>query len=166
MPIEPPRFLAVWLPDWPVQRARREQKALSRQPIAFTARNGRAERIVSCSVEARRLGVQNGMRTPDAESLAGPGRLTLLEHEAELDARTLTRLGVACERFSPVVGIEDRSNPEALLLDIRGLATLWGDTRNQGERNLAETINRWLKDQPFLRRNCSSRLIKPRAGGS
>jgi protein ImuB len=134
------RTLCLWLPDWPVQRSRRERPELVGKPLALCVGDARTERVAACSVEARRLGVAVGMKTPDAQGLAGPGRLVLLPHHAGADRRALERLAAECERFSPVVSLEDAEEPAALLLDLTGLAPLWGKS---GEKGLAEAVAQW-----------------------
>ncbi|QDV77063.1 DNA polymerase Y family protein [Botrimarina mediterranea] len=134
------RTLCLWLPDWPVQRSRRERPELVGKPLALCVGDARTERVAACSVEARRLGIAVGMKTPDAQGLAGPGRLLLLPHRAGADRRALERLAVECERFSPVVSLEDAEEPEGLLFDVTGLAPLWGD---DGEKRLAEAVAQW-----------------------
>lgn len=135
-----PRTLCLWLPDWPVQRSRRERPELVGKPLALCVGDARTERVAACSVEARRLGVAVGMKTPDAQGLAGPGRLLLLPHRPAADKRALLRLAAECERFSPVVSLEDAEEPAALLLDVTGLAPLWSD---DGEKRLAAAVVQW-----------------------
>ena len=134
------RTLCLWLPDGPVQRSRRERPALVGKPLALCVGDARTERVAACSIEARRLGIAVGMKTPDAQGLAGPGRLLLLPHRAGADRRALERLAGEYERFSPVVSLEDADEPDALLLDVTGLAPLWGD---DGEKRLAEAVTQW-----------------------
>lgn len=84
------------------------------------------------------------MRTPEAESLVGPGRLTRLSYDGRGDRRALIKLAVECERFSPAIAIEEVDTPETLLLDVTGLAPLWGPTRQEGEQRLADAVANWL----------------------
>lgn len=64
-------------------------------------------------------------------------------------SRRMPRLDAAhCERFSPTVGVESSADPESLLLDITGLAHLFG-----GEAALAQQI---VDD--FARRGLSVRV--------
>lgn len=133
-----------------MQRISRDRPDLKGRPIVFTANEGRSERVVSCSQAARNLGIQVGMRTPDAESLAGTVRLALLQHRPDVDRRALVRLAIDCERFSPVVALEDATHSEALLLDVRGLAMHWGDTSDEGERNLLRAVDSWLLNKQLL----------------
>lgn len=110
----------------------------------FSASDGRTERVAACSPEACDLGVRLGMRTPEAEALAGQGRLTKLAHDPGADRRALAKLAAECELFSPAVGIEDAELAESLLLDATGLAILWGTGDEQGEASLARAVQQWF----------------------
>ncbi|MEO1497338.1 MAG: DNA polymerase Y family protein [Planctomycetota bacterium] len=142
--------LAIWLPDWPVQRARLEDPKLRGATLVFSAGDGRNERVIACSAESRRLGVAVGMQTPEAESLAGPQRLCVLPHDPAGDRRALLKLAADCERFSPTVSHEDAEWPEALLLDIHGLAPLWADSSRVGEARLAQEVRRWWQSRRLV----------------
>lgn len=141
------RTLCLWLPDWPVQRSRRERPELVGKPLVLCVGDARVERVAACSHEARRLGVSVGMKTPDAQGLAGPARLVMLPHSPGADRRELERLAAACERFSPTVALEADQEPEALLLDVTGLSPLWGD---DGERRLADAVAHWSVTQGLV----------------
>ncbi len=53
-------------------------------------------------------------------------------------ALSLESLAVWCERFSPLVAIEESATPECLLLDITGLAHLFGSEASLAERILRQ----------------------------
>ncbi|HEV7226424.1 MAG TPA: hypothetical protein VGN42_27205, partial [Pirellulales bacterium] len=80
-------------------------------------------RVVACSEGARRRGVQPGMPLAEATALT-PAKLEQDDPGADLAA--LQEIGQWCERFSPLVGLESSARPESLLLDIEGLAPLFG----------------------------------------
>ncbi len=63
----------------------------------------------------------------------GPWRLE--PHDPAADRRALEKLAEHSERYSPTVGIESGDRPEGLLLDITGVARLFG-----GEAPLAKAI--------------------------
>ncbi len=86
------------------------------------------------------------MKTPDAQGLAGPGRLVLAPHSPGADRRALERLAAEGERFSPAVALEDTDEPESLLFDVTGLALLWGE---DGERRLTAAVLGWALAQRF-----------------
>ncbi|MEQ8846833.1 DNA polymerase Y family protein [Botrimarina sp.] len=119
------RIACVWLPDWPVQRRRLAEPLLARRPLVIGAADSRGERVAALSDEARRLGVRPGMTVSEAEALSGHGVLAVAPHEPGADRRALQRLAGGCERYSPVVALEDAPEPSALLLDLTGLAPLW-----------------------------------------
>ncbi len=56
-------------------------------------------------------------------------------HDPLADREALTELALWCEQFSPLVGLEPECEPSCLLLDVTGLATLFG-----GEMALAERV--------------------------
>lgn len=62
---------------------------------------------------------------------------TLSPDEPAEDGEALRKLAHACERFSPVVGMEESPRPESLLLDVTGCGSLFG-----GEENLLASIAR------------------------
>src|SRR3972149_6213917 len=53
------------------------------------------------------------------------------------DVAALKKLARWCRRYSPVIGVEDADQPEALLLDITGCAHLF-----DGEQTLARLVLR------------------------
>ena len=102
-------------------------------------------RVAACSEGARRRGVFPGMPLAEATALT-PAQLEQDDPGADLAA--LQELSQWCEQFSPLVGLENSAPPESLLLDIEGLAPLFG-----GEEALAERIAR-----SFARRGLVARL--------
>ncbi len=148
----PPRMLCVWFPDWPIQRLRRQDPRLIGKPIALSLGDGRTERIVACSAEARRLGVEVGQRSPDAQALTGPDRLSLLPYRPGDDRRELERLAAGFDRFSPVVALDSTETPDALLLEATNLAPLWADTPTAGERRLTRAVADWIQAERLTAR--------------
>ena len=71
------------------------------------------------------------------------GRFHVLEHNLELDLQAIKQLADSLESFSPMVGVETIEpdqfkrgrRPESLLLDVTGLAHLFGD-----ENRLAQQV--------------------------
>lgn len=68
----------------------------------------------------------------------------LEEHDGELDRDKLVELAVWCERFSPVVGLEDVATPSSLLLDVTGLAPVFGS-----EQNLVRLVRRAFDERGY-----------------
>ncbi len=56
-------------------------------------------------------------------------------HDPHRDREALTHLAEWCERFSPIVGLDQADEPDSLLMDISGLAHLFG-----GEQDLARAV--------------------------
>ncbi len=56
-------------------------------------------------------------------------------HDAGRDQESLVELAAWCEQFSPIVGLDQADEPDSLLMDISGLAHLFG-----GEEALAQTV--------------------------
>ena len=68
----------------------------------------------------------------------------LLQHEPELDQEQLCELAVWCEQFSPIVGVEDSDAPSSLLLDISGVAHLFG-----GELELLQLVTQQFQQRHY-----------------
>ena len=122
----PPRVLALWLPDLPVQRLRRGRGAEGGPPLAVAADG----RIVSCDASARRGGVRAGMSA--AEALAACGALEVAVADPAADLAALRGLGEALLAIAPAVEI---GVPDVLLLDA-GAAHLAGVGR--GDRGAGQ----------------------------
>lgn len=120
----------------------------------------RGQLVVACCPRARKQGVQPGMPLAEAATLSelqpsavGPCHdasptatvasrqptttMQFMEHEPECDRETLAHLAAWCEQFSPIVGLEPDDQPTCLLLDISGLAALFG-----GEPRIVDRIRK------------------------
>ena len=97
---------------------------------------------------------QQTQRTTNAEPSPRPipqpssqtGEVTNHEPHFELDDPTTDRarlrdLATWCRRFSPVVGVEDASTPECLLINIEGIAHLFNNERAMARHVLEELQN-------------------------
>ncbi|MDC0936624.1 DNA polymerase Y family protein [Pirellulales bacterium] len=135
------RTLAIWLPNWPLQRLIRKQPELRERPVVLESRGPRGACVAACSDEASQLGIDVGM--PLAEALALGKKIAgwhKQQYDPLADREALVRLAGWCYRFSPCVGLEDvtlpdQCEPETLLLDVTNLAPLFG-----GESALAEQV--------------------------
>ncbi|MHB8898420.1 MAG: Y-family DNA polymerase [Thermoguttaceae bacterium] len=129
-----------------------------------------SKRVAACSAKARSLGITVGMPFSEAAALlggvspvsrgpGGPGQgcqaatsrrgvLVAWPHDPFADREALERLALWCHRYSPLVGLEDGSEPDGLLLDVTGVARFFG-----GEEALARQIL-----ARFARRNIVIRL--------
>jgi protein ImuB len=99
-------------------------------------------RVKTCSAAAMDQGVRPAMPLAEAQTLliseaaqpsSEPARFVL--HDPQRDREALTRLAEWCERFSPIVGLDQTDQPDSLLMDTSGLAHLFG-----GEQGLARTV--------------------------
>ena len=94
------------------------------------------ERIKACSAAARARGIRPAMPLAEAHALTQSGGEPHCErHDRQRDCEVLAKLAGACERFSPVVGLDQVDEPDCLLLDIGGVAGLFG-----GEAALARQV--------------------------
>jgi len=131
------RLLCIRLPDWPIQRIVAERPALETKPVVLVETCRAGCRVAACSARARALGVAVGMPAAEVAALAGSASLGIEPHDPAADREGLEKLAVWCGRFSPLVGVERAAAPDSLLLDVTGLAHLFG-----GEALLADRIVR------------------------
>jgi protein ImuB len=68
--------------------------------------------------------VRSGLALSEARALLPRAVCLPANDRADLDA--LRQLALECQRFSPLVGLEDSLQPESLLCNIDGCAHLWG----------------------------------------
>ncbi len=107
------RYLALYLPWLPAERAIRANAAPPDTGFALVAAVAGANRIAAVSAQAGDGLV--GLTLADARGRV-PALLTVAHDEAA-DAALLARLADACERFSPTVAL---APPQTVLIDITG----------------------------------------------
>ena len=107
-----------------------------------------SHRVAACSARAAALGMAEGMPLAEAKMLARGEALHLEAYDPAADREALEKLAEACRRHSPVVALDDSPAPDGLILDVTGLAHLFG-----GETVLAAGI---LDD--FTRRRLAVRI--------
>src|SRR5262249_29767092 len=95
-------------------------------------------RVVLCCRRALQVGVRAGM--PLAEALAVEPRLNVHEENSQSEVQALEKLAAWGQRYSPIIGLEEGSAPESLLLDVTGCAACFG-----GEERLAQRAVRDLR---------------------
>lgn len=105
--------------------------------------------MAAASLAGRTAGIRPGMRLSEATALID---IEIHQHDPHEDIEALCELAEQAQQFSPVVGIEQLDKklwagrwllqPECLLLDITGIAGLFG-----GESQLLDDVCRWLGDQ-------------------
>lgn len=135
------RSLCLWLPNWPVQVFRSRHPDFRQRPIIlFTAGANDSLEVLTCCPFMQKQGVAPQMPLAEAKALSGKvrfrGRTPLIvENAPEINLQALKQLAWFCEKFSPIVGLEEQTPPEGLIFDITGVAALFG-----GEEKLAQTV--------------------------
>ncbi|WP_228259651.1 Y-family DNA polymerase [Siculibacillus lacustris] len=111
-------------------------------PLAVFARVGAAYRLEAVDAAAAARGLAVGQ--PLAEARARVPDLRVVERDRTGEAETLEAIADWCDRFTPLVGL-DRDFPDAgLVLDVTGVAHLFG-----GEAGLAARMVEGLAAQGF-----------------
>jgi protein ImuB len=128
-----PRVLCVWFPRWPLQRLRSARPELERTELALFAGQGQRPLITVCSLKAQRLGLHTGQ--PLAEARALLPQAVFIPADPAADREALCELALDCQRFSPLVGLEEGDSPESLLCDLTGCTHLW-----DGEERLPQAV--------------------------
>src|SRR5262249_27074759 len=120
------RAMCIWLLGWPIQRLRRARPALDK-PVVLSLRARRGKMLVSaCCADAAHLGVMPGMPLAEAKALTPETGIHFEAHDPRADHEALQALAVACQRFSPLVTVEETEQPDSLLLDISGCGPCFG----------------------------------------
>lgn len=161
----------MWLPNWPIQRLVVAVTALRRtQIVLYRNQPGRGQIVTAVSPAAELSGARIGMPLSEAKSLVGRSRkfddYHVFEHNPSADLRTLQQLAMDCQRFSPVVGLEEavapprssiakkamrspgdwhRDPPSSILMDVTGLTHLFG-----GCDGIRAQVHRYFQDLGYL----------------
>jgi protein ImuB len=91
--------------------------------------------VTACSRSAGAHGVVPGMPLAEARALCAGIPASFEPHDPQADREALRRLAEWCQRFSPLVAMEETAAPDSLLLNITGCAHLFG-----GEEALAAQV--------------------------
>ena len=123
----------MYFPKWPLQRLCCDRPELRDKPIAVASRNGArgGPHIVLCSDLASRSGVRAGMPVAEAKAV-NPGLFVEVE-DPDKDKLALEQLAEWAGRYSPIVGLEEGTEPQSLFLDVTGCAGCF-----RGEDRLAD----------------------------
>ncbi len=134
--------MCVHFPKWPLQRLRSERPELSRSEVVLFS--GRKERlsITMCSPRANRHGLHIGQ--PLAEAKALLPKAVFLPDDVNADRTALAQLALDCQRFSPLVGLEEGLYPESLLADVTGCTDLW-----HGEDRFLEAVRSYWQGRRY-----------------
>lgn len=130
--------MSIWfchlLTDWLAIR----KPTLRGIPFVLAAPERGRMCIKSVSIDAHRIGVEQGMVVADVRALFPD--MEVLEEEAGRGAMLLKAIAEWCIRYSPLVAI-DAIATDGLILDISGCAHLWG-----GEgKYLIEVLSKFKK---------------------
>ena len=147
------RVLCVWLPNWPIQRVQANEPKLAEAPLMLSTRDARRGlMVVAANLAARTAGIHPPMRLSEATALVDA---EVREHDPHEDIDALCSLAEQAQQFSPIVGLEQLDKalwagrtlhqPECLLLDVTGLAGLFG-----GETALMQGVSQWLDEQNYF----------------
>lgn len=130
-----------------------EEPQLADAPLILSARDSRRGLVVAAAnLAARSAGIRPSMRLSEATALVDT---EVREHDSQEDLDGLCMLAEQAQQFSPLVGLEQLDKqlwsgrtlhqPECLLLDVTGLASLFG-----GEVELLNQISRWLEQHHYF----------------
>lgn len=116
-------FLALWFPFLPTDRLRKYTRpdGTEQLPLVVTERTANALRLTAVDAQAVKLGLFPGMALTDAR--ARVEKLDVATAAPERDSTLLKRLAHWCERYTPLVALDQ---PHGLMLDITGCAHLFG----------------------------------------
>jgi protein ImuB len=130
------RYLAVFLPLLPAERAKRSNAAPPNLPFALVEKVRGAIRLAALDSHALKLGLAPGLSLADAR--ARVPELAAIDHDPEADLELLRWLADGCERYTPMVAIDP---PQGLVLDIAGCTHRFAD----GEIGLTRDLDLRLK---------------------
>jgi protein ImuB len=136
-----------------VQRVQAAEPKLAKTPLILSTRDPRRGLlVVAANLAARDAGIRPAMRVSEATALVDT---EIREHDLNEDIDTLCILTEQAQQFSPIVGLEQLDKklwagrsvhqPECLLLDVTGLASLFG-----GEAALMGQVSHWLRTQHYF----------------
>ncbi len=144
-----PRFLALWFPYLPAERVMRRRFGRSwrsqaatipsQAPIVFSRRESNTLRVTALDARAETLNLRIGLGVAEARAMH-PG-IEIIEEEPLADRRLLESLADWCDRYTPLVALEDDSG---LFLNISGCAHLF-----DGERAMLDEIVSRFRAQGF-----------------
>ena len=137
-----PRVLCVWFPRWPIQRVRIARPELGRSEVVLHAGENQRPSITACSPRAERLGLRTGQ--PLAEAKALVPKAVYLPADGASDRIALCQLALDCQRFSPLVGLEEGALPESLLCEVTGCTHLW-----DGEERFLEAVRSYWRGRGY-----------------
>jgi protein ImuB len=126
------RVVSLYLPRWPTDRLRRENKELAAwdKPLVTAIMQNQRRILASVDDVARKAGLSGGMTVTHAQSLVPD--LCVMNATPQADDDALVRLAIWCIKFSPLVTPDP---PDGIFIDIAGSAHLF-----QGEAALLKNL--------------------------
>ncbi len=98
--------------------------------------------LTACSAKAERLGLRTGQPLAEAKTLLP--RAVFLPADVVADRNALCQLALDCQRFSPLVGLEEGENPESLLCEVTGCTHLW-----DGEQPFLQAVSGYWRGRGY-----------------
>jgi protein ImuB len=98
--------------------------------------------IVACSNNAQRLGLRIGQPLAEARALLPRG--VFLPADVAADRAALCQLVIEFQCFTPLVGLEEMSEPECLLCEVAGCTHLWN-----GEEKFLDAVKSYWRGRGY-----------------
>jgi protein ImuB len=117
--------------------------------MAVVAKRGNVEELVAVDAAAERLGLCPGLTLAQARAMHPA--ISVVAEDAPADRRLLEAMALACQRYTPLVGLEP---PDGILLDIAGCAHLFG-----GEEKLLDDVTARIANLGFTLRGAIASTI-------
>jgi protein ImuB len=153
--------MCVQIPDWPLQRLALARPELAGQTVVlYEATPQGGLKVVAAAAALATgndtaglaAGIYPGMPLTEAVALVTAQNsvgnalrgadIHLEPADPDADWLGLEQLAEWCQRFSPIAGLEEAVRPECLLLDVSGIANLFG-----GELALGKQVTHALAEQ-------------------
>jgi len=136
--------LALWLPRFSTDRltcliASPDRTTFAKAPLVVAGRANNALYVYALNKAAARAGIYRGQ--PLANARAMIQNLKIVPADEKADAELLEGIADWCDRFTPLVALD---SPQGLLLDITGVAHLFG-----GEETMLALVRAKITDQGF-----------------
>jgi len=125
----------------PTDRLQRAQHAGApdERPVVVVAKIDNALRLTAVDRKAAQMNLRVGMPLADARAMIPT--LKVVEADEEADRKLIERIADWCDRYTPLVALDP---PHGLLLDVTGVAQLFG-----GERALLDSAHAAIAKQGF-----------------
>jgi protein ImuB len=109
--------------------------------VLFSVQNQRPS-ITVCSSKVERLGLHAGQPLAEAKALLPKG--VFLAADFAADRAALCQLALDCQRFSPLVGLEEAEVPDSLFCEVTGCTHLWN-----GEEPFLRAVRRYWRKRGY-----------------